>query len=408
MSADGSSESISWIDRFLEGTKHLPSPRIYRLWAGISAVSGALERRVWSSIYELQLFANTYIVLVGPPGGGKSLAVKEVEALWRELPDTHVAPTSVSKASLADALFEAKRQIIRLQDTPPTTVEYNALLICASELGLFMPNYESEFIMAMIAFYDGDYYDERKRTGTIKVKIPRPHLQLLSATTPQFLGKYFAEGTWDQGFNSRTIYAYSGESFATDPFAKREILGDRESLLDGLKKIVETMYGEMTWSREAKIAHQAWLVADEPPKPTHTRLQYYLTRRKTHIIKLAMIAAASRFSMTITQDDYATAMGWLLEVEEHMPDIFKAMTVGSDAIAMDDAFGFLFTEYMKGGGKTPVMEHRIVNFLKERLPAHSVMRSIEIMLKSRMMEEIWVEGKRGFKPIAKQEHKHHS
>jgi hypothetical protein len=84
-----------------------------------------------------------------------------------------------------------------------------------------------------------------------------------------------------------------------------------------------------------------------------------------------------------------------------MPDIFKSMVSGGDSAAMNEALNYVWTIYSKEN--RPVAEHRILHFLRERVPAHSIMRCLEIMVKSHMIE-VTVEGNKftGYKPAPRE------
>jgi hypothetical protein len=81
-------------------------------------------------------------------------------------------------------------------------------------------------------------------------------------------------------------------------------------------------------------------------------------------------------------------MGWLLEAEETMPDIFKAGSTGSDAKAMEEIWHFVLV-----GKEVP--EHKIVKFASERIPAHSVMRVIANMERAGMIEATSIDKRNG-------------
>jgi hypothetical protein len=135
--------------------------------------------------------------------------------------------------------------------------------------------------------------------------------------------------------------------------------------------------------------------------PDHNKLQHYNTRRLAHVIKLCMVASIARTSdLRITLDDYQTALGWLLEVETYIPDLFNSHGVSGDTAAIDDAWDFIFRAYNKEG-KKPVLEHRVVNFLRTKVPSHSIMKIIEIMERSSIIKgEITTIGK-AFHPAPK-------
>ena len=52
--------------------------------------------------------------------------------------------------------------------------------------------------------------------------------------------------------------------------------------------------------------------------------------------------------------------------------------------------------------KRPVVEHRVVHFLRERVPAHAVMRVLEVMVKSRMFEVVITDNQfQGYRPTSR-------
>lgn len=301
------------------------------------------------------------------------------------VPDLHVAPSSVSAASLVDSLVLANRKIIRPNEQP-SFVQFHYLATVASELGVFLPQYDPLFMNSLTKFYDGEHYEERRRTSSVKhVQIAHPHLSIIGGTTPSYLNSFLPEGAWDQGFTSRTIFVYSGESVFTEIFGDEEGFTRLESeyitLLSDLKRI-SGLYGRLSWEPDAAAAISAWNRAGLAPVPEHNKLTHYNTRRLSHVIKLCMVACVARTNdLRITADDYQTALGWLLEIETYIPDLFNSHGVSGDTAAIDDAWDFIFRAYSKDQ-KRPVLEHRVVNFLRTKVPSHSIMKVIEIMERS--------------------------
>src|SRR6266481_9773574 len=53
-----------WIEAFMDYTGGLPSPAIFRLWAGISTLAGAQERRTRVMSAGRPIYPNLYVLLV--------------------------------------------------------------------------------------------------------------------------------------------------------------------------------------------------------------------------------------------------------------------------------------------------------------------------------------------------------
>jgi hypothetical protein len=390
----------SWIEGWMDYTTDLTSPPIFRRWSAIAAVSSVMERKLWITSQGESLFANLYVILCAPPGVGKSTVLSRVERMLGELPDLHLSPSSVTSAALVDIIVNAKRSVMQRGFTP---IEFNYVAAIASELGVFLPQYEPAIMNTLTKMYDGEFYREARRGKDLRIEIPKPLLALFAGCTPAYLSGTMPEAAWDQGFLSRTIIVYSGEVIVTDPFAVfsqgTAIEGLRKDLLHDLKQI-HSMVGEIQLTQEAAQAITAWHLGGNKPKPHHMKLQHYNTRRLVHLIKLCMVSCVARSAdMLITEEDYQIAMNWLLEAEQFMPDIFKNLGLGGDSRAIEETWYFIYEAYAKEA--KPIMEHRIISFLKERVPAHSIMRVLDIMVKSGMLEMV---GPSQYKPAPKQTH----
>jgi len=389
----------SWIDGFMEYTKDLPSPEIFRKWSAIAAVAGALERKVWIYVpaFKANLYPNMYTVLVGPPATGKTIVTSITQDLWGKLGDHHVAPNAVSRASLMDALRDAERALIIPTQTPPQ-VKFNSLLIVANELGVFVPSYDPDFMNTLTDIYDGKRYGEKKRGNDLSYVIQHPQLNLIAATTPSYLNGVMPEGAWDQGFISRVMLIYSGEQSTRDIFVGTPDQANEFSELLSDLKLIGKMYGKFVFAEDCAKAISAWAKLRGPPVPEHPKLQHYNGRRITHLLKLCMVSAASRGNDFVIQlDHYHEALDWLLEAETYMPDIFKSMAQGGDAKAIEDTWYYAYEFYMRKKANIP--EARLYEFLQNRVPSHSVERIIQVMCKAGLLEKMID----GFRPRAKKE-----
>jgi len=378
----------NFVDGFMAYSEGKGSPSIYRKWTAIFLVGAVLERKVWLRTTKGKLYPNQYIVLVGPAGVGKSLCTSIAYDLLDEIrsPETpfHIAPTSVTKASLIDRLAEAERRIVRPMETP-AVIGFNSLQIVVNEFGVFLPAWDSEFMNTLTDLWDCGRYAETRRTSKLNINIPHTQLNLFSATTPAQLTNLLPEGAWEQGFMSRVLLAYSGEVVHTDLFLFQEMdLEQRDKLVDDLRSVYK-MYGEFVVEEDVKEALNDWARAGTDA-PDHPKLVSYRTRRPAHLLKLCQIAsAASSSDMRITLDHFAEALDWLTELETFMPDIFKAMKSGGDGRAIEECWHYCYQLWMKH--KEPVPEHRIIAFLQERVPVHNIERILDVMQRAELLKK---------------------
>jgi hypothetical protein len=359
----------SWIEAFVAHSDNLESAEVFRKWTAITLIAATLEQKVWITTSD-RLYPNLYTILVGHPGVGKTRTIMSGRKFLAELPEFHIAPTSMKMASLVDALLAAKRTIIQL---PNPAVEFNSMAILVDEWTAFMHAFDDELVGGLTTFYDVVVpYEHHRRGKDIRIKIPSPQLNILAGSTPSNLVKFMPEFAWDQGFTSRVILVFSDERFVGDDFAVTRRDLPEEMIYD--LKLIYSLQGEFEISPEYREAVFSWRQGGESPKPTHPKLLHYATRRRAHLHKLAMVSCVDRGQrLRLTVEDYKTALAWLIEAELSMPSIFEEGTTSIDGRVIDEVIDFV----RRQGG--PVAHHRLVYETAKRVPAHSVLKIIELM-----------------------------
>jgi hypothetical protein len=376
----GENDKKDWIESFMTYMRGIPAPEIFKLWSGISAISGALERRVWTDIGGNEVYPNLYILLIAPPGIGKSQAVAPVRNLWRATGLFNVAPSNASKAAFLD-IMERKVKFIKSADGQSLD-QYNALLVANGELSTFLPTYDTEFLSVLNDIFDNPpIYNEERRFNKKVTDLINPYCTMLLATQPAQIAAAFPEEAWKTGFTARLNLIYSAESQKIRLWQTKEEVLARKAEFKALVKSIslfEARRGVMIWKDEAMAALYDWYLADGPPTPQHHRLENYLTRRHLHLTKLSMIAAASRSSeMVITMEDFERARTWLIFAEQYIPDAFLAMKGRSDGQLLSD-LSFAMWKLWIERGKKPVDFSEIHRFLSERAPSDKISRLVEV------------------------------
>lgn len=373
---------MDFIEGFMEYTEGIPSPDIFRLWSAISTVAGALERRVYLETARRLLYPNLFTLLVAPPGVGKSNAIGYVSDLWYSTKKFHVAPDDMTKAALIDALVAASTKKLHHGNL----MEYHSLLAASSEFGVLVPAHDTAFLNVLNHIYDNPRnHRENRRSLEEQIDITNPQLNILAGTQPGYLAALLPEEAWSMGFTSRLIMIYSATPVRIDLFSKQE---DRTSLRNALINKLKTyaeLVGEMPIEDAAKDTLQAWADADCAPVPSHSKLQHYIPRRIIHVLKLSMISAISRTDdLAIKKEDVDRAFGWLFHAEKLMPDVFRDMTLKSDAQIMEELHHFLWQQFSRG--QNPIHESKAIFFLQQRVPAEKVERVLGIAVKSGMLQ----------------------
>lgn len=391
-STNGHASEPDFIMNFLELTDGATSPAIYRKWCAISLIAGACERRVWVKSGRWITYPNLYVLLVGPPGTGKYI-IEEARQLWRDTKEQgsalkafHVAPDSMTKASLVDSLARARSSRLGVSGPPMT---YHSLLIGAEEFQVLLPTYDMEFIGTLNRLYNNPSgHEEVRRTGTVKeLNIQSPQLNILGGAQPSYFVSTFPEEAWTTGFARRIIMVYAPDPPVVSLYHDwNEEAPLRDALLVKLGQVA-ALSGQCLWHPSAIEKLDSWHMSGEEPVPSHSKLAHYKRSRVMLAIKLAIVSAVSRTSgLVIEELDIDRSLSWLFEVEKVMPDIFREMVGRSDSQVLEEMHLYLFALWARD--RKPFHTSAMVNFLASRVPSDKVGRIMEVAEKANMIARV--------------------
>lgn len=375
------------------------TPALYRKWAAISLVAGALERRVWTVVGSRggeprQTFPNLYVFLVGAPGVGKYI-ISDIHKLWRNTiePGTnkaalHVADSNMTKASMLDSLNDAERSFLPPNGSP---YEYHSMLIAAEEFGVFLSSYDLNFVAVLNDIYNApETYSERRRHGPAReVTVNNPLINILGGVQPVWMNSVFPQEAWGMGLFSRLIMVYATSGEPTDPFEDGQQKPiERRLLVQSINKLSQ-LFGELRWDVEAQKTIKEWHIKGGPPTPTHSKLEHYCRRRTLHVIKLCIISSVSRTGgvTMIEKSDVERAIGWLTEAEVLMPDIFRSMVGQSDHEVIEELYAHVLSLYGMSK-RSPINERNLFTFLIRRVPSEKIPKILEAAERANMVVRI--------------------
>lgn len=379
---------MNFIDDFMTLTEGLPTPQLFRLWSAIGTLSCAMERRLYIRSARKILHPNLYIMLIGPPASGKSVALEPAKNLLRSINKFKISPSSLTKSSLIDSLYNAHSTLTTLNGP----IEQSSLSIIVDELGVFMSEHDLSFISVLNDIWGNpqNYSEQRRTVNAGKVKdLINPQINLLVGTQPAFLASILPEEAWGMGLMSRVIMIYSNTApTLEDLFAEEDNkFSYLENSLKKYLKEISQLHGNFEITDEAKGILNKYHKAGYPPKPDHFKLQHYCPRRGMQLLKLCMVASiADDLSKIINRDHVLRAMDWLIQAEALMPDVFNDMTLKNDSEIIRDVHYWLYKEY-KNTNKA-VHISRINEYLSHKVPVEKIPRIIEIAEKSNVIERI--------------------
>lgn len=331
----------NWIQAYLAYTAESESPEEYHKWVAISVIAGALRRRVFFPMGYFNLYANQYIVMVGPPGRcKKSTAMRIGRTLLGAIPGLKFTTDSVTRERLIQDLTQAKED------------GHSSMTAYSSELATLLTSSGMDMVAFLTDIYDSphEWAHQTKMGGTNK--ITAPYLNLIAATTPDWIAKAMPMDTVGIGLTSRIVFIYQDTPRIKDPFPvlSPDQIAMQEMLLHDLHHIA-TLGGQFDLHPAAKAYYSEWYKSRlEQPNPTgDDRLNGYFERKPMHALKLAMVvSAALKNELVLTEDDIIVALGLLEQVEAKMKKVFA--NVGKNPLSADmDAVASAIAASMPGG-----------------------------------------------------------
>lgn len=345
-----------WLSAFLDFSSYAESPKEMRFWAGVSAIAGALRRKVWIDQAYFTWSPNFFIILVAPPGiVSKSTTADLALSLLREVPGIKFGPDVVTWPALVQALAGSCESFELNGEYYPMS----ALTLVASELGNLIQPQDRELINMYIHLWDGKKSVEKVTKTSGNDVVEAPWVNMIGCTTPHWIADNMPPATVGGGFTSRCIFVYADkkEQFVAYPrfnipegFAERRL-----ALIQDLEHISTHLCGEYVLTRDAIRWGEKWyrdLWTNRPPELSSEKLDGYVARKQTHLHKLAMVVAASqRDELTITEADLAFAQSMLVSVELDMEKVFSRIGKTENALQVENLLA-----YIQARGAVPVDE----------------------------------------------------
>lgn len=331
----------NWLDTYRQYIlPRTDAPESFIRWSGVFAIAAALRRQVWVPGKYLgvwKCYTPIYLMFVGPPGVRKTTSIDSGSLpLLSQVPAVHIGADAFTK----EAVIEAMQQS-----------EDNSICIVLGEFSDAMQKAGKshgqiyEFLTSM---FDGktEYNTSTKTAGNNR--LIKPALNMFSATTPGWIADNMPESVLSGGFASRVIFIYEDSprinkmffDDVLDEYDERYGEGYFQQLEDNLLiDLIEMskMNGEFTFDKEAKEYAAEWSMQPPPIHLTENpKLAGYLNRKKTHVLKLAMIhSAATKDELIITKEDWIAAVDMIESTEFGLEKVFQSVGNNKDSMSID-------------------------------------------------------------------------
>jgi hypothetical protein len=346
-----------WLEAFCDYAQFGEAPRNMYFWVGVSAIAGALRRKVWIDQAYFKWFPNFYIVLVAPPGiVSKSTTAGLAMKLLRRVPGVNFGPDVVTWQALVGAFTEAAEMFPYGEDFMPMS----AITIESSEFGNLLNPADKDMVDLLVTLWDGKQGAFEKRTKMSgNDKFENPWINLVACTTPAWIAGNFPEYMIGGGFTSRCIFIYVKEKtkYVAYPglHVPKDLKAIEDRLVQDLEHIAISLTGEYKLTPDAVAWGEAWYKHHYTHRPNgldDERFGGYIARKQTHVHKLAMVlSAAIRDELTITVEDLATAVQMVTDLEAGMPAVFSKIGRTDVSLQTDR-----FLNFVRSKRKVPYAE----------------------------------------------------
>lgn len=336
-----------WLAAFCDYAKYGEAPRRMHFWVGVSAIAGALRRRVWIDQAYFRWYPNFYIILVAPPGiVSKSTTASTAMRLLRQVPGINFGPDVVTWQALIGAFAEST-ETFQLGDEHHVM---SAMTIESSEFGNLLNPQDREMVDLLVNLWDGKQGAFEKRTKMSgNDSVENPWINLIGCTTPAWIAGNFPDYMIGGGFTSRCLFVYADqkEKYVAYPgLCVPNDLHQREhSLLEDLEHIAISICGEYELHPSAIAWGEKWYkehFTHQPMDLDDDRFGGYIARKQTHIHKLAMVLAASqRDERVILKEDLQVANDMVTDLEADMPQVFSKLGRTEESAAAERLLSFI-------------------------------------------------------------------
>lgn len=310
-------------------------------------VSAILGRNIKFEFGHFHIYPNMYIMLIGDPGARKTTAINIVKKTAKAMGYGYFGPNRTSKEKFMAKLargMEIKNGMEQgfgssggdkdnihdhmmesfLDDNifgrGSSSLEKNGKVtecyICNDEFNNFIGIANIDFISLLGELYDYEGVYENELKNSESDYISSPTISILGGNTHTNFATAFPATVLGQGFFSRLLLIYGERTREKITIPPKPDDNEMAEIVDWCKRIREFDFGVVGTNKNSlglidKI-YKTWKDLEDP------RFASYSNRRFTHLLKISLTYAATRFSKVIEEADVIKANTVLSFTEQYM------------------------------------------------------------------------------------------
>lgn len=292
------------------------APLLYHRWSLITSISALLGRQAKLPFGHWMVYPNTYTMLMGNPGARKNSAISIAQKLTERAGYTRFAADRSSKERFLIDFYEEQDDEEELLELVIDDMICEQFIV-AEEFTDFTGKNNTEFLTMLGKLWDCPPHYKQPKIHGKSVVVSQPTVNILSGNTPQAFYLAMPPESMGQGLMSRLIFVHgepTGKKITIPPTPDPVHVRAMDALIQNIKTKVKGIFSFGTESMPLLDR-----IYREYPEIEDYRFKHYNTRRFTHLLKLSMVFASTRFSLVIEPEDILVANTLLHATEKKMP-----------------------------------------------------------------------------------------
>lgn len=337
----------NFIEYYMEYVKNKSSdsPKIYHRWSAATIIAATLKRNCYIIMPtgSWKLYPTTYTLLVGRPGLGKGLAMNEATDILKEANTCNIIGGKLTMPYVLDIMHKGFSQPLALGVGGSVVINTNmdhTVFMHSSELSVFLNAYKDSIETLTDLWDTNEVFMTGSRQWAGKI-IPRPSLNLLGGSAPEWLAKSIPADAVGGGFTRRVNFIYANTKEIPTPVNGYNYMKVRSDLVKDLQAIA-SLRGAFTFAPAVLPLFKDYYDNAEPDEFDDAATSGYITSKPAHATKLSMVHSASRGDdLIINEADWKKAIEMIEEAAEGAQRVFRAVGTSNFVTASDKILRYL-------------------------------------------------------------------
>lgn len=347
-----------WLGKYLLWCQESEAPLGWHFWCGVAALGAAARRNLWYNYREFIFYLNHFLLLIGPSGQGKNIAISRHMDLLRRANTTLEALEIPEdrRITLFPEMGTPEKFIEKMATKPLTEMDAQkayrdpvrwteAVCVLANEevstlLGKESHRGGGQWVRIMTAISGGeDWHNTTICRGDETLR--KPALTFIGGSTPDWLKFSVTEEMFSGGFMSRCVVLPRDDirRKALYPGVKDPITANE--LAEYLVKLATHDPMEMSATPEADELAQAWWDGTARDMGNDPAMIGWESRRKIHLFRLACVLAISERRFVVSEADFRKAMEIIEYEERFLPGILAELSESKESEVVNKVLGYL-------------------------------------------------------------------